>query len=387
MMLGEWALADAQIQAHLERYPQDAGAWLDLGIARLRQGDKEGAQELFILVESRFAPPASIQRLIARLREETLHPPQPQPFLVTHLQSLSLMLVHDSNANMGLANTSLDLTFGDQILSLEVARGNLPRADWAGQFQYLAAGNFAFWNDLPVDRTRELPPLEWLFLVRQKNYRNESYFNNRQIQFNLAQPLQLGDRGFILRGRLEEDWLDRDNRIFSAKAGLAYQRPLDDCQMTLAADHEIRRHKRSALLDGNIFWWGGEIGCALPGVSGAHLQGWFRRGRDYTRSDRAWGDTDYTDAGINIRRTFSSRWQADFTWQISHAEDRRGYSPILENGAERHIRREVSSVALKYRIDPAFFLSFQISDYAQHSNIPIFEARNRSVSLGIIHDW
>jgi hypothetical protein len=390
MLLGEWSLADAQIQTHLANYPQDAGAWLDLAIARLRQGDREGAQELLVLVESRFPPPAPIQRLIDQLREEAIAQPAAQPprrFWSTHLQSFSFLLVRDSNANMGLANNNLDLTLGDQSLTLPVARDNLPRAAWAAQAQYLAAGNIGVWHDLPTAATQDLPPLEWLILVRQKNYRGESYYDNRQIQFNLAQPLQSGDRGFILRGRLEEDWLDRDNDIFSAKAGMVYQRPLDSCQMMLNADYEIRRHKRSELLDGNIFWWGGEVGCPLPVWPDARLQGWFRHGRDYTRSDRAWGDTNYIDAGVHLRKSFSPRWQADFTWQVSHAEDRHGYSPILKNGATRRIRREVGSFALKYRVDPALSVSLQITNYAQNSNLSLFEARNRSVSLGITYDW
>jgi hypothetical protein len=387
MYLGDWERADAQLQRHLKKYPQDAGAWLDLAIARHRQGDKEGAQELFILVETRFVPPVKIRQIIEQLRAENQAQPPARQF-VTYLQSLALMYVHDSNANMGLTKSHLDITFGPDTIQFQIAPEYLPHSDWARQIQYLAAGNINVWNNVPFSLLQQLPPLEWLLLARQKNYHDESYFNNRQIQLNLAQPLQQGDRGFILRARLQEDKLDRRNKVNSLRLGLAYQRPLSGCRISLETDQEMRRQTHSDLLDSNIFWWGGEASCILPAYPDTRLQTWLRRGRDRDHSGkRANGDTKHTEIGLSLKQRFTPRWQVELGWQASFLEDSRGYSDILANGAKRHIRRRINSLSTEYKLDASLTALLQITDYHQYSNIPLFAAKNRSITLGLIYNW
>jgi hypothetical protein len=386
MRLGDWELANVQVGRHLEKYPQDAGAWLDLAIARHRQGDKEGAQELFILIETRFAPPPAIRQLIAQLREESR--PQSSQRFATHFQSFSFMLAHDSNANMGFSSNGMNITVGDDTQYLLFAQDFLPRSDWAAQMQYLAAGNLNPWNGAAYRAIDALPPLEWFFLARKKNFENETRFNSRQMQLSLAQPLQYGNKGLTLRARLQSDKLNNNGSISSLRLGMAYQYPLRTCRLTLGVDQETRRHAGSDLLDGNISWLGGDAGCASPAYPDTRLQTWFRLGNDRARSTRrAGGDTIYQEIGVSLRQQLAPRWQADLTWQISRAKDSDRYSVLLKNGATRHIQRRFAGLALEYRIRPAFSLLFQIADYRQRSNLPLFTAKNRSVSLGFAYDW
>jgi hypothetical protein len=386
MRLGEWALADAHLQPYLRAHPEDAGAWLDLAIARHREGDREGAQELFVLIENRFAPPAIIRQLIAQLRSEK-PPGDGTRRLAVEVQYLSFMLVHDSNANMGLAHSQLELTFDDRILPLRVARSNLPHADWAGQFQYLAIGSLDLARASPDDAER-LPPLEWLFRARTKNYQQQSDYDNQALQLSVAQPLQRGAQGFVVRAGVQRDWLGNAGSIDGVRLGAVYQLPISACLTSLGMEYEGRRYGRSSQLDGDIFWLGGEATCLHPSLPDSRLQLWLRAGMDQARrADRPGGDTDYQEAGLVFTQRFASGWQGDLFWQWGDARDQHGYSPILDNGHRRDIERHIVGLALEYRITASTALQAQWSDYDQRSNIPLFSARNRSLSFGLTYNW
>ena len=386
MRLGEWSLADAHLQPYLRAHPEDAGAWLDLAIARHREGDREGAQELFVLIENRFAPPAIIRQLIAQLRSETPRADESRR-LAVQAQYLSFMLVHDSNANMGLAHSQLELTFDDRILPLRVARSNLPHADWAGQFQYLALGSLDLARTSSGNMER-LPPMEWLLRARTKNYQQQSDYDSQELQLSVAQPLQSGVQGFVVRGGAQRDWLGNAGSIDGLRLGAVYQLPISACLASLGMEYEGRRYGRSPQLDGDILWLGGEATCLHPSLPNSRLQLWLRAGTDQARrADRPGGDTNYQEAGLVFTQRFAPGWQGDLFWQWGDARDQRGYSPILDNGHRRDIERHILGLALEYRLTASTALQAQWNDYDQRSNIPLFSARNRSLSFGLTYNW
>jgi len=76
--------------------------------------------------------------------------------------------------------------------------------------------------------------------------------------------------------------------------------------------------------------------------------------------------------------------------QLNHTEtdDKRGYSPILADGARREIKR--SYVLLQYRQPllpgrPDTTLLFNVYHQKQRSNLELFRSTDSTVEIGISH--
>ncbi|MBB3220862.1 tetratricopeptide repeat protein [Pseudoduganella umbonata] len=112
--------AEAALAEMTRRGPQQPGDWLDLAHLNCVLGRKETAEQLYLEIEERFDPPASVRDVINQQRQQGCAGWQPRV-----QWRLAGGRGHDSNVNQGASNPYFESTGG----SLELLPEYLPRRD------------------------------------------------------------------------------------------------------------------------------------------------------------------------------------------------------------------------------------------------------------------
>jgi hypothetical protein len=75
----------------------------------------------------------------------------------------------------------------------------------------------------------------------------------------------------------------------------------------------------------------------------------------------------------------------DFISQISHTrlEDREGYNPLLNNGADRWLDRTYLLMQYRRRLSTDTTLLFNFFHQYQRSNIELFDSTDTTIEVGI----
>lgn len=369
---GDAALSANSFERVVLMQPENAGAWLDLAIASADSGDSSSASNYFDYIEQTFAPPPALRQLIAGYRSRIDTPPASaaKPWTVT-LQS---MLGYDNNANSGLQNSIIRLTFENSpAIELPLADSYRARGD---AFAQIGA------------RLRYVQPITGGYLletagaVRQRTYRHENDFST--LDLSASAGLHHALAGGEASGWLHQTHLTLGNRSFldNTRMALHYERAYGNCSAGVSSEAEWRRYADSAALNGDLLWGQAGLACVWR-MAGTTLQTTLiaRIGNDRATGARAGGDTQRSEllAQFGVPLAWQSR--ADLSMEVSTAHDANGYSPLLENNAARDLARRFVRLAWTVPVSRTTDVVLAAESNRVRSNIALFQQRGESLSV------
>ena len=376
-LLAETALAAkryAEASLALERLvllePRNAGAWLDLAVASEALGDTETARRALDTLDRDFTVPPGIRVVMVSLRARiTAAGAAPDRLWVR----ASLLFGHDSNANGGLAVNSIVLTQSTSDVELPVDPAYLPRPSnlWLGSVD--VAGRWA----------TSVGPLEGRLRLSGKTYVSESDYDTRDVAFTAAgqigrsaaaywvaewRHLDLG-RG-LLTVEIPRVWVNRDLAVEIA-----------GCRPSVGLEFEGRQYNQPQdINDARILWLAGGLYCPLWG---GNLSGIARIGDDRGPADRPGGDSRRQEVAALWQGLLASGLELSTGVTLANSHDDQGYSPLIDNGAARDIRRVTARAELAWRLRDGWYAVGWAEHTRQDSNVALFGLRQTVVMTGL----
>ena len=372
--------------------PEFAGAWVDLASVTRFKGDNATAQALFDYVESEFNPPPAMRERIAMLRTQTLVPTT-APVLANPIGlrgEIRLLAGYDSNANNGLAFSSLPLLIDGVVQDLSIDRSFREKADVAAQ----ASGWVRYGHALDDSGSTRVEGLA-AYSQRQNGQLQDFRTRDLLLGATLSRDTELGTFDVHISSQRVD--LAGEKLLRSNRSGLGWEHGLgDSCKVGLGIDRENRLYADSNFLDGNITWLQSGLGCAAF-VEGVPVQGVLvlRRGDDRARqgtarampdgsnAGRAGGNTQRTELTAVLTAEFKPRWVLEGLLSMSMANDQDGYSPLLNNNAPRRTRRIQTRLQLQFPLYGPIDGVIALEHVRQNANIDLFDQRGTSVWTGI----
>lgn len=382
-LLGVTALAagrDAIAVHALERVilvqPSHAGAFLDLSIAHYRLGELDSADVMLGHVETQLDPPPALRAEIVQTRRRIS-----RAKLTRHWRAeLGASVGHTSNANYGLAVSSLQLTLNDAPVTLLLDPSYRPRGD--GFTEARASANRT--DELEGGTQRELN-----FSMRYRGYMSE----HGQDQADTVatgtwrKPAQWPgmDGARVLTAASLRYLSFGGNGVAIAQLGRGLRMPAGACQLTVRADYEHRAYAQSNTYDAAIPWMAAGAECARGVWQFGGLQ---RLGWDIAVNDRPGGDT------LRAETLLFARWQARPNLQLgatllyAYARDSGSYSAILAGGERRRVDRfgqKIEAIWVPGNDSRSpWALVFELENISDRSNIGLSTLDVTQFQMGLI---
>lgn len=307
--------------------PSHAGAFLDLAIAHYRLGEMDSADVMLAHVESQLDPPPALRAEIAETRARISRTKLTRQWRA----EVGAALGYTSNANYGLAVSSLQLTLNDAPVTLLLDPSYRPRHD---SFAEARAA---------VTRTDELQggvQRELGFNGRFRGYASEN--GQDQVDGVVTGIWRMPARwsgiegaSLITAGSLRHLSFGA-NGVTIGQFGAGLRMPAAACQLTGRVDYEHRAYGEASAYDAAIPWMAAGAECKR----GAWQYGGLERfGWDMAVNDRPGGDT------LRAETLIYARWQARPDLQLgatllyAYAHDSDSYSAILAGGDRRRVDR------------------------------------------------
>lgn len=399
LALGRNAAAIESLERALLLAPDLPGAQLDYAQALMNDGDYLAAQALIEQLQLRVDLPAYLRPMLrqsqwalASVIQEGTEPAAGAPGLLSRWK-LSSAMAYDSNLNNAPAASNLTLTFPQGPLTLPLDNDYRPRA---GAAWY----NSAQWQIIqPLDQQALLLSAQLRTRTTAQNGRT-GYLQTELAAYWLQAPaapaqwigrlawsrLEFGNAHWLttLHGSLQRQW--RIDAVPIAWPALA-----STCRMGWGMEAENRRYPTNAELNGNYLGTLFSLHCvddAAPAVAtGYGVQ--LRWGQDRPNyGQRPGGRYTRSELRLNWATQLASspgRLSVDYHW--TRQNDSRGYSPLLENNATRHSRRQGAGLTVDYPLPASQWAGAQafvtLEANRQHSNIASFSMRQRSVTAGL----
>jgi tetratricopeptide (TPR) repeat protein len=327
LAVGENTIAVNALERAVLVQPSFAGAWLDLAIAHFRLGEIEVADGILKHIEENFNPPQQLRAEIAEVRRKAARS-QITKGWQTEFGAFS---GSTSNANFGLAVSSLQLNLAGTPVSLILDPSYSPRADRFNEYRGTLNGR--------VDHPRNAHS-EVYASLRHRGYDTESDQNQRDaiVSGTWHQPTHwLGLEGATLLGGVSARYLaypGRNVSIAQLTGGLRF--PISKCQLTARIDYEQRFFSSESAYDASIPWLSISSECAKGSFQFGGQQ---RIGFDSETNQRPGGNT------FRAETIAFGRWQVNPNLQFgaatfyAYARDAEGFSPLLANGDRRWVHR------------------------------------------------
>lgn len=378
---GHFAQAAEWLELALMRAPQRLGTRIDYADVLVAMGDLDAGRGLVSSLLAEPDLPAGLRPLLeARLRDWRGDAWYSKATLTTRIG-------YDDNLNSATRARELSLTLPEGDVGFILAPGSRARS---GSFLGL---------EFAADTERRISGrdvVQVLMDIRQR-LSSESDTDYLQGELNgIWRRRDLDNEHLWLLGagnlaydghslyRLVRTGYVRESRQASRFAGLSTTSALagiadrlGDCHPRLGGELELRSYPALSLLDNTLL--AAQFGYACHGVEAFRLQ--LRIGREFAAADRPGGDAWRMDSRLIWRRAFVSGWlETDLSLAVQL--DDRAYSPLLADGARRHIER--FGVRLEYQQPLAHrWLGLVTFDLGrQNSNIELFDVRSGALSLG-----
>jgi len=387
LALDEHAAAVESLERALLLQPDFPGAELDLAVAFARLGQTETARAILAQVQQRSDLPAGLRTALEQ--QQAALADLPSGARMRNRWQLTLMGGHETNLNNAPAVTQLTLTLPNGLgrQTLPLAQSSLPRSGNAGygavQWQGVRPAAESLWVLQAEGRWRDT---------------RDAATDFRQIDAAatwLQRPQ--AERQWI--GRLAGTWLEFAGRalVRSTRGLLQYQLAAvggTSCRPALGAELDSRHFPASPELDGlyrgGIVSWtcmGRRSGAGEPGLLTFQL----RAGQDRPDSaDRPGGVQNRTELRAQWETPLASPWRGVLgpgraIMQASYVRqaDATGYSPLIEDNAQRQTRRAALQLEASYALGGGLFAVGTAELAAQRSNLPLFIGRQRSLYLGL----
>jgi hypothetical protein len=202
---------------------------------------------------------------------------------------------------------------------------------------------------------------------------------------------QIQGRAQVAGGALTED-----SRLW--RLGLGAEGPAGDCSQRWYLEAEDRRYRDLPLNDARVAGVAASLLCPVPSRRSLTVGVSLAWGQDRARSNqRPGGDQQKSALGLrvlaNLGRHGRGRkpWFLDAQWRYSHSEDKKGYSPLLENNA----RRSTENQQFMFELTGPWFESaadsvesvIQVLVSQEKSNLAVFSFDAASIYGGLRYKW
>jgi tetratricopeptide (TPR) repeat protein len=377
---GDYELAGAAYERAVMIQPDFAGAWLDLAVVTRANGDDATAQALFDYVVQEFSPPAPLMARIAVLRRQTIAPALAAvtPASGGWHGELRAQYGHDSNANNGIALTSLPLVAGAGIVvDIPIAEEERARDDTAMQASALLRYGHAF-NDRG-DRRGEV-----LVALTQRGNHDLNDYDTRDLLVggSLIQDTAVGS--ISQRVAVQQIRLGGQDLLYAGRAGLGWERQYGACRIGVGGELEQRHYSSLSNLDARIVWLQGGGGClARIGSTPVQAAVLLRHGQDSAVHDRAGGDARRYEMTTVLAAELRPRVVLEGLFALSQTHDSNLYSAILADNAVRRTTRTQARLQLQFPLLGPVDGFVSIERLKQSSNIALFEQSGRTIWAGI----
>lgn len=387
---------------HLERalllQPTHLAATFAYSVALAGSGDLASAVQLLAQLSTRPDVPLAQRRqlIAAQLRMAD----EPLSAVVSHAQpalgwltrsSVGWRVGHDNNL-LGVPKLdSLTLTLPSGDLSLPVNDSGQPRAGWYQRTD----GRFEASHHTHSQRRTDVA-------VVLQDRRNPTAPEANAQQFETLVETLPTSRGAWGNLSLAKLHTRGGTRYQSTSMGFGWAWATDGCQSRWGAELQDRRLSSNPVLSGRysglIWTWA----CAPAPTTGASSSFVAPRVTDtfapvqWLWSVRVGADTPYNPERpggpqhtVAVRT--SVRWtQWLFETEVTHQQDRTGYSPLLDNNRIRHSTRALWRVEHQQALShgsSGLHLTIGVEGQMQRANLRLFDVRNRNAYLHLRYQW
>lgn len=368
---GDYSVAAESLERVVIMQPDNAGAWLDLAIVSTETGNFTSARSYFDHIEAEFSPPSALRIVIARYRDRIAAQLKIRSPWGFHVEAMAGV---DSNANSGLQNSVVPLTFGIERVDLILDPAYQARSD-----TFMQAGAGAHYKQQIGDSQ-----VEAIMSVRQRTYLHEHDFSTLDVNLSTGfyRPTSLGDASFWLH--LEHLSLGGQSLMRNIRAAAQIEHPYAGCRLGLGAEAEWRRYVELKTLDADILWAQAGIACDWN-IARIPVQTTLvnRIGIDTPTENRPGGRTRRGELIAQLAMPLAWGANAEFSMTLATARDAEGYSPLLEQNAARRLDRHNTRLLLTVPLNASTEFIFVAEDNRFVSNLVLFQQSGKSISVGL----
>jgi tetratricopeptide (TPR) repeat protein len=372
--LGQAGLAQSALERVVLMSPNHAGAWMDLAIASYQLGEFDRAQQIIDHLDQNFNPAASLKTQLSQVRRKLSY----RPLIQGWRGSVAMLYGHDTNINSGLSNSNFYLTLGAGApVLVEVADSQLPIADQALQGRGNAYRLFQHENGAETMVAGSL---------LLKEYISNSDFNyaDAAVVLNYRRPMSV-DKNWLINLGGNARYIYFGGRplghFVTASAGVS--KKMGQCELGGRVDMERRTYTAANYFDATIPWVGLAYGCQNERfVYGLGL----RYGYDKPDSLRPGGDTARIEGNAFVRGVLNPNLAYSLLIYAADYRDQLGFSEIINNNANRHIRRFGQRLELQYalpKMGPNWSAQLELENSKDGSNLPLARIDGQQVWLGL----
>lgn len=355
--------------------PDNAGAWLDLGLATAKAGNVCAGVNYFDYIETEFAPPAQLRELMAQYRGRCTASLSAAPASAARWQfNVEAATGFDSNANRGLQRSIIPLTFASGPIDFPIdpafqAQGdNFVQVGASVDYQH-SMGIYAF---------------ELVGGALEHSYRRLHDFSTLDLNLGggVHWPTSLGQASLWLN--LEQINLGGKGLMLDKRTSVQIERPLAGCHSALSGELEWRRFVSAPQLDADLLWGQARVVCDW-GIRGMPLATTLtgRIGTDEPVNMRPGGHTRRGELIAQAGALLGNGARIDFSFSLAAERDADGYSPNLENNAARRLLRRTTRLQLSQPLNKSTDITAVIEDSHYRSNLPLFQQSGQSVAIGL----
>jgi hypothetical protein len=283
---------------------------------------------------------------------------------------------------------SLTLTLPTGDLTLPVNEANQPRA---GYYQRLDARFEASHHQTGQRRT------DLALALQQRRNPTAPEANGHQLEALVeTHPAQQGVWGSASWAALQTDG---GTRYHNTSLGSGWAWGVDNgCQSRIGAEWQDRRLSSNAILSGRysgLMWtWTCAPASGMARVGLAQPHAWAPL--HWLWSVRAGTDTPLQTtrpggAQQSVALRASARWtQWLLEAELTHTQDRTGYSALLNNNRVRHSTRALLRLEYHWSLAPwlnGWYATAGLERHVQQSNIPLFDVRSRNTYVSLRYQW
>lgn len=370
---------------HLERAlmlaPDLKGARLDYAISLAGMGEVESAR---LLLEEILADPALPPHLKPALQRQLRNLAS-----ITDWQARVIVGVragHDSNLLGSPDLSTLTLTFPDQAVVLPLDEASRPKAGWYNRV------------DLQVEaskQTRAGGQIGSFLSVRTRRGDGVPEAKSEQADAVVdysSYPRTSNSTGFYTGASASSLRAGSGIRYnaYGLSAGIGSSRWLTACDGRVGLELQERKYLNNDLLSGRYSGIASSLSCDGPRI---HWLATAKAGVDRAKhADRAGGDqSQYSLRGAAIVSSVGpTTYKKGRLWldiEFNRSRDSSGYSPLLESGRLRVIRRTSGRIEYQYPLANNLQWIAGVERVSQRSTIALFTNRSWGPYLALRGAW
>ena len=380
---GDLEIAEQQLKKVIHQQPEWAGAWLDLALLVLRQKRYSEAEELVLILEKKFYPlPDGIKTAVELIHQQLAsHLRNIEPTKAVNrdrYSALALAVGFDSNANSGLAMSSITLTLPGSSATLNIDSNSqaksavYARAGWAHQ----------------AAQTWDMGKISWQIKAQVRQNQGLSAYDSVELfpQATLQHDALPGE----VTAAWQSLWINA-RQVYEAPV-LRWQdsRALFSCEWQNLLQGEARQYSQARYLDSHWLAYRATVNCNTA-LQRRKLYAQVAR-ENAASKDRPGGNTQHYNIGVQqewVNLGGQNQHSLLLKLDLLQSRDATTYNSLLDNGNLRRVRRSDSQLTWSAPLpqQPEWRWSLGIHLNIQKSNIAFFNQQNIAFETSIWRVW